>query len=375
MIKEISSEGLKDLASVYDMQDTFVSLYLDLTPAWGIDWKYINRREDQCASAFKSDKQLLKTFQTNMGMIKKYIEKELKGELVGKDYRGVALFLSKPMNYFEVYGVPHKLKNRMVVDTSPYIRPLAQVVDEWEEYAIILINNNEARLFVVSLGAVKDRKRLVAHIMNKHKKGGWSQMRFSRLRREAIDRFQKKVAEALDKFVIDEQIVGLVLAGPGEAKLHFRNELPSHLTKNILTVLDSQMDQPDEKLVEAATNEVARLERKTSAEAVERLKNEILKGGHAVYGIKETVAATREGQAELLVLSKQLKPRGWICEHCQVVEQGARKRCPYCKNKTSEVDVLEEILEFAERTGAHIEFVGDNPMLEELGGVGALLRY
>ena len=60
----------------------------------------------------------------------------------------------------------------------------------------------------------------------------------------------------------------------------------------------------------------------------------------------------------------------------EVSEQlGMRKKCPYCNNKTSEVDVLEEILEFAERSGTNIEFVDQNPLLEELGGVGALLRY
>jgi peptide subunit release factor 1 (eRF1) len=58
-----------------------------------------------------------------------------------------------------------------------------------------------------------------------------------------------------------------------------------------------------------------------------------------------------------------------------VVEVGSKARCPYCDHVTSEVDVLEEILEFAKRSGSNIEFVGDNPILEELGGVGALLRY
>jgi peptide chain release factor subunit 1 len=200
-------------------------------------------------------------------------------------------------------------------------------------------------------------------------------MRFARLRLEAIEQFQKKVIEAFDKFISDEKIIGLVLAGPGEAKLHFKKELPQRLQKMILTELDYPMDLPFEKLIETASEEVAKSERKRSAEAVNKLRNEILKGGPAVYGIKDTVSATRDGKAELLILSKELKPRGWICEHCQVVEVGSKKRCPYCNNKTSEVDVLEEILEFAERSGTHIEFVGDNPTLEELGGVGAILRY
>ncbi len=64
-----------------------------------------------------------------------------------------------------------------------------------------------------------------------------------------------------------------------------------------------------------------------------------------------------------------------ICEKCQAVDSGVKGRCPYCGSRTSEVDVIEEIIEFAERTGTKIEFVGDNLILDEPGGVGGLLRF
>jgi peptide chain release factor subunit 1 len=373
MLQEIDDQKIKELASIYDEIDTFISLYLDLKT--GINWKFIEHRTGQCQSVLKGDKNLTNTFQTNFEKVKSYLEKDYKQEAGFKKYRGLAIFVSEPMKYFAAFGLPHQIKDSMVVDTSPYIRPLAQLIDEWEDYALILINNNEAELFSVSLGAVKDRKRLAAHIMNKHKKGGWSQMRFQRLRKEAIEHFQKKVIEALEDFIGTQKFAGLLLAGPGEAKVHFKKNLPQQLSEQVIGLIDYDMDEPTEKLVEAATQRVAKAERKRSADTVTRLRGEILKGGAAVYGINETVAATREGKAELLVLSKELKPRGWICEHCQVVELGVKKKCPYCQNRTSEVDVLEEILEFAERTGTHIEFVGDNPLLEALGGVGAFLRY
>ncbi|WP_455392673.1 baeRF10 domain-containing protein [[Eubacterium] cellulosolvens] len=373
MLQDINDEKLKDLASIYDDKDTFISLYLDISH--DIDWRFIDHRERQCETALKTDKYLLEIFHKNMGNVRTFLEKDFKRESIGKHIKGLAMFVSGPMEYFGAFGLPHKISNGLVVDTSPYIRQLAQLMDEWENYAMVLINNNEAEMFVISLGAVRDQKHLTAHIMNKHKKGGWSQMRFQRLRREAIDHFQKKVRETLEDFILSEEIVGLILAGPGEAKVHFKKSLSQQLSQRVLGVLDYDMDEPTEKLIEAATQEVAKQEREKSAEAVKRLKNEILKGGRAVFGVKETVNATREGQAELLILSKELKPRGWICEHCQAVETGMKKVCPYCGKRTSEVDVLEEILEFAERAGTHIEFVGDNPMLEELGGVGALLRY
>jgi peptide chain release factor subunit 1 len=373
MLQEVNNNVVKYLASIYDTRDTFISLYLDVSH--GIDWNYISHREKKIIPVLKSDKYLLENFNINLEKIKSLLNKEISFEIAKNKYRGVAIFRSESMNFFTALGIPYEINNSFIVDTSPYIRPLAQLIDELENYAIILMDTNQAKLFLVSLGAVKDRKRLIAHIMNKHKKGGWSQMRFQRLREEAIEQFQKTVLEALGKFVVDEQITGIILAGPGEAKLQFKKELPRMLADIVLTELDYPMDLPPQKLVETATDEVIKREHEKSAKAVETLRNEILKGGEAVYGIAETVKATREGRAELLILSKEMKVRGWICEHCQVVEVGKKDKCPYCNNKTSEVDVLEEILEFAERTGANIEFVGDNPLLEELGGVGALLRY
>jgi peptide chain release factor subunit 1 len=373
MIDSINNDKLKELASIYDVKDTFISLYLDLPG--GVNERFVSHRVNQIKSALKNDKKLLGTFETNMQAIVKYLKKDLKKDSAGKKIKGLVIFASKPMDYFRAYGVTHKVKDSMVVDTSPYIRPLAQLMDEWESYALVLINNNKAEMYDISMGAVEDKKQLAAHIMNKHKKGGWSQMRFSRLRKEAIDQFHKKVIESLDEFIKSEDIVGLIIAGPGEAKKQFKKKLPSHLNELVMNVLDHDMDEPTEKIVESATQEVAKHERESSDEAVQRLKSEILKGGLAVYGIPETVTATREGKAELLILSKNLKPRGWICEHCQVVDTGVKDKCPYCGNKTSDVDVLEEILEFAKRAGTKVEFVGNNPLLEELGGVGALLRY
>ena len=116
-------------------------------------------------------------------------------------------------------------------------------------------------------------------------------------------------------------------------------------------------------------------EKETSERNVSRLRDEILRNGLAVYGLKETGKAVMNGQIELLLVSKGYKIRGWICEKCQAVDSGVKDGCPYCGSRTSEVDVIEEIIEFAERTDTKIEFVGDNLILDELGGVGGLLRF
>jgi peptide chain release factor subunit 1 len=119
---------------------------------------------------------------------------------------------------------------------------------------------------------------------------------------------------------------------------------------------------------------VSEKEKKESSLNVQSLKEEILKDGLAVYGIKETLTAAKNGQIELLIVEKDFKKPGWICEKCQTVEVGKKTSCPYCGKTASNVDIIEEIIEFAERTDADIEF-SDDEVLKNIGHIGAILRY
>jgi peptide chain release factor subunit 1 len=257
----------------------------------------------------------------------------------------------------------------LIVDSSPYIRPLARIQDEWESFTLLLVSSNYAKIFSVSIGQVENTKKLSADIINKHKKGGCSQARFNRIRKGAINAFLSEVVEALQKRS-DERII---IGGPGTTKNQFIDILPKELKDKIVDVIDIGIED-EQKLLKKSFHVITKKEQRESHEAVQHLKQEILKDGLAVYGLVETLIAVKNGQVELLILEKDYKSRGWICENCQVVEEGINKTCPYCGKNTSEVDVLEEILEFAKRTDANIEFTDDEE-IANLGHVGAILRF
>jgi len=219
------------------------------------------------------------------------------------------------------------------------------------------------------MGELESTKSLSVNIMKKHKKGGMSQARFNRLRHGAIHNFLKEVVEILEKRE-DEQII---VAGPGTAKTQLIKLLPKNIVENIIETIDINIDDENE-LLKSSIDLVSENERQESIDAIKRLKQEILKEDLAVYGINETLNAERNGQVELLILQKDFKPQGWICEHCQIIEEGIKNPCPYCGLKTSEVDVIEEILEFAQRTNAEIEFTDDEE-IRDLGHVGGILRF
>ena len=354
---ESVSNVIRELSEIYDKdsEDTFVSLYLNK----GLDTNFLKRRIKACKTILKGKE--LDNFNKTIKKIEEAIKKNSSDN--------IAIFSSYKNDFNKYLSLTVKVDNILVVDTSPYIRPLARTIDEWESYTLVLINSNSAKIFSISMGVVDDTKKISKDIMNRHKKGGWSQARFNRLRRGAIKDFFKDVIEELSKRA-DEKII---LAGPGTSKNKFREMLPQNLEERIIDTIDISMDAED-KLIKQSLQLVSENEQRKSSEAVQHLKSEILKDGLAVYGAKETLDAVKSGMVELLIVEKDYKLRGWICEHCQYVGEGSKSTCPYCNKETSEVDVLEEILEFAERTDSEIEFTDDEQMAD-LGHIGGILRY
>jgi len=356
-MSDIFSKSIKKLANVYDEEskDTFISVYVTKSE----QKKFLKRRSSTCEVLLK--RQERENFHKTIDKIQTFLNQN--------QDPNIAIFASEKYNFFHAIPLPITINNILVVDSSPYIRPLARIADEWESFTLVLINSNQAKIFSVSLGVAEQTKKLSSDIMNKHKKGGWSQPRFQRLRKGAIHDFYKEVREFLENHV-DKQII---LAGPGTSKIEFRNELPKHLQELIIDTIDSNMDD-EVKLIEESLHIVSEREEDSSRESVRHLKEEILKDGLAAYGITETLKAAQNGQVDVLIIEKDYKLKGCLCEHCQIVNAGPIKDCPICGGSTTEADIIEEIIELAERTNAVIEFTSDEE-IANLGHIGGLLRY
>ena len=165
-----------------------------------------------------------------------------------------------------------------------------------------------------------------------------------------------------------------MVAGPGTAKQEFIDILPKRLKGRIIAVADADMHDENEILGEAMEI-VEKEDEKLKEKLMAHIKNEILKDGLATYGIEEVIEAVRNGQVEVLTVEKDYKLLGWLCEHCHALGKGRRRKgSPYCHRRIIDVDVIEEIIEFAERTDATVKFI-DGEEIKKLGHVVALLRY
>jgi len=370
MLADLKNVDIKKLSEIYDAgsRESFVSLYMNLEKK---NERFVEKRKKACRSVLKGNNELLGNFDKTMQNIEKYLH--MNHEEHGQ--KGLAIFASNEHNLFITYKLAVPVEDLMVVDSSPYIRPLARLIGDYETFGLVILDNHRARIYVVSSGRIEEEDRLARDIMKKHKKGGMSQARFQRLRVGAIEHFLKEVALEMVKLFSKDKVAKIVIAGTGHAKIMLKDFLPNELKNEILDLIDVDFEKADGYLISKAEEIVIKDDKETVSKNVIRLKEEILKHGLAVYGLKDTIDAVKNGHLELLLVSKGYKHRGWICERCQLVDSDIMDKCPNCSGKVSQVDVIEEIIEFAQRSGTKIEFVDDNPILQELGGVGGLLRF
>ncbi len=287
-----------------------------------------------------------------------------------KGERSRIIFASAPQGFWRVFHVGVELEPLVVWDSSPFLLPLARLKKEYQDYGLLLVDSQEARLFLIRSDVIVEKKRASIDLMNKHKKGGWSQMRFNRLRRGAIKAFLAQVATDLQS-IDPREIKGLVLAGPGEAKGQLLEMLPASWKDLVLGSLDVSMQTASGDLVRLG-GELSRGERSREKELAEKLKEAVLRGDPAAYGPSEVRTALLAGRVNYLLILNHFALPQMICKKCHFHGQG--ETCPACGSQMQALS-LEELYGLAEKTGAEVVLVQDDAFLESVGGLGAILRY
>ena len=368
----VTEIDLRALSEIYDEKDVYLSVYMKSSSAAELDASrsFISSRFKAMDKSLPAD-DLRQPFRSTMSLVEEAV-----ASMPRKGERSRVIFACGPLSFLHVYRLGLEVEPLVVLDTSPFLLPLARLRDDYEDYGLLLLDSQEARLFTIRSRLLEEKSQSSIDLMNKHKKGGWSQMRYSRLRKGAIKSFLAEVVEDLARLEGLENMRGLVIAGPGEAKIELMEMLSPQIKERVMGLLDVSMGVTPADLVEMGDRLALDKERSLSQERAAELKSAVLKGHLYASGADKVRDALQQGRVKSLLLLDGFTIPGWICESCQHFQEGSQpESCPRCNGRTSRVNILEELYELAQRTGAEVEFVEEDEFLRSLGGVGAILRY
>ena len=358
--------NLKELARVTSPDRAFLSLYLSNPKAL----KSLEKRISHAHSLLRDQRDESEYFSENIKLVKKFLRKN--PHLSG----GICIFACWVLDYFKAWPLNVPTPDLLWVDSSPYIRPLAELHDEYENFAVVVADNKTARIFLVSSAKATSEERIRGNIKNHVRTGGWSQQRYERRRDKQLHHYAKEIAQKLAELDQQEDFRRVLLVGGKETLAEILRVLPRQVSEKLAgeKVLDLGKGEPwvDKEIFKLFFVE----ERLSEKQLWERIKGEHLRGGLAAVGAEDVLAAAKTGRIEKMVVTRDVQTDGFRCRDCEHLEAGTAASCPNCGSPSLfRVDLVNEIVELLASTSAQADFVDPLPGLSNVGDIAALLRY
>ena len=167
----------------------------------------------------------------------------------------------------------------------------------------------------------------------------------------------------------------MVLAGDEATVIPLlREQMSKELQDKVIDVLSLGIDTPEHVLLEESLTAFRRHDSLTDMQKIELLLGEFRADDLAVAGVPDTLAALSNGQVEeMLIVASADGLRFDEEEVKKVLEVYATQDMPDTLDQRAVADEL--IRRANQLSAAKVAFIEDATRLEQVGGVGALLRY
>ena len=282
-------------------------------------------------------------------------------------------------------------------DSNFETEPLKEMLRDKSLYGLIVLDRREANVGWLSGKRVEPVANATSLVPGKQKKGGQSAQRFARLRREAIDKFYKEVAEMANEVFVPRrgEVDGVLIGGPSPTKEEFIDGDYLHHEIQDMVVDKFDVSYTDESglydLVDAAQERLADLEVMKDKRRMSSFFDELRGGELAAYGEDKVRQNLEAGAVDTLLLSEDLRRRRgtFTCPNCGATVEETFEGdvtppdCPECGAETEAddvEDVVDELVKIAEQMSTDVAFISSDfeegeQLRDAFGGVAAILRY
>ena len=239
------------------------------------------------------------------------------------------------------------LETQFSVGSLAAIFPLVQLKDRFHRFVVVIRTEENSRIFEITLGAVSEQILATRPEMRERIGREWTREHYHQLKRENDRRFLKDQVTMIGSLMSKRGLNHLILAGHPRHVNALRAALPKELESRVVdTVMRAPNGNDYSDVLDDAIETFIEVEQNESRGTVERLHEQLCRGGLAVVGVEATRHAMQYGAASELVISEDL---------------------PH--------PVREDLVRMATSLEIAIEVCEDDELLNSHGGAGCLLRY
>lgn len=366
---------LQKITAVETTDKPFISVYLNTeSNGYGRDdfdvflEKQLSVHQDKFAE--QADKR--ESFDRDVEKIREYAEK------IPASANGVAIFACAADNYFQrfEFDVPFEKDQFLVLD-KPHIYPLARIIDQNPEFAVVLADSNSAKILLMQRGKILNNEDIESTKYSRSDEGDLSQTRYQQHIDEMRKQHAKEVIEELETVVRDEDIRQIILAGNKDVVIPLlKDEMDDFLMERFVGAVRMEIDASEKEIMDAATQAIRQHDTLKDKEKIDELNEQNYAEGKGVTGVANTLRALANGQVQELYLVANFDELEYnekeVKEILKEYAPGEDGKMPDAKDSRQ---IADDMITRAFNSAERIRFIEDENLLKEAGGVGALLRY
>lgn len=298
--------------------------------------------------------------------------------------RSIAIFSCAPENFLRAFPLAVPLRDRVRISNQPSVKPLADLLDSYGGYGVVLVDKQGARLFYFHLGEMQEQEEVIGENVRRTKRGGGSQAPGRRggvagqtdYVDEVAERNIKESVEHAVHFFNEKSIRRILIGGTEDNVALFRSQLPKAYQSLVIGTFPISMLASNQELMDKALEIGKDAEFRREAQLASAIVTNAAKGRGGVVNLEDTLAAIREGRIQTLLYRDGFRVSGNRCKSCGFLALQLSETCPFCGGEYEEIpDVVELAVHQVMQSGGEVEVIQKNQSIKGFDQIGGLLRY
>ena len=293
-------------------------------------------------------------------------------------YRGLVVFSCNADNIFEVFRLRHPVRDILVVNHVAHIGSLISILNQYKRVCTLLIDRTRARVFETFMGEIEEQSGIYTYVPSKVREAGWYGLSEKRIEGHINDHLRSHLKEVVEQTFIHFREKGfdwLFIGGQPKILTEMEGVLHSYLKQKLKRTFRISFDSHPKGVLEKTLELGREIKKEDDQVLVSRLANTLKSSALGVSGIQETLSCLYKKNAHMIMVEEGFSEEGVYCSKCGFMglKEGL---CPICKKPISQVpNIVDEAVASAIDQRCEVSYITPGCGLEQLGRIGALLRY
>jgi hypothetical protein len=374
----LDRQFLKDLAGYRNSRGLFLSACISTSRL--DDWRqkaptFLNSEFGRISREAEWSKEERKSLEAELTKIGEVLQYDITPQT-----EGVAVFADASQGVFDRVELPLRLNNRLLVEPSPYVRPLVHALAVLEPFLIVRVSRDESSLYVVDWWRVAREDDLTGpYLRSTDRETGEVPVKeyYAAARQDSlVEQHFKEVAANVDKLLEETGARRIVMCGQHDIVANASKSLSAAALARVGANIPWDAAASLNQLVVSAREALSDARAQEMTLVVDRIDDELGPQGMGVAGFADVIDVLARGQVQTLLVERGVRPPGWTCTTGDFVRPEKVAACPLCGGAMVPVDdMFGEAVRHAILHGSDVEVVEGVQRLHDLGGIAALLRF